>query len=143
MLTAQTCLTHVSLLPSCSRLHASLPINLPSWDTPRRTADDIMSTVGASGRGVRAVSLSNKMAFSVGSLSLPWPGQIFTVRSISWIINADEVGELLEPVQIGSAPITPAPATADSISKPPPRSLHQQLTAHFLATRGGKSTTTI
>ena len=45
-LTARTCLTLVSLLPSCSRLHASLPINLPSWDTPRRTIDDILSTVG-------------------------------------------------------------------------------------------------
>ena len=45
MLTARTCLTHVCLLPSCSQLHASLPINLPSWDTPQRTADDILSTV--------------------------------------------------------------------------------------------------
>ena len=34
----------MSLLPCCSRLHASLPINLPSWDTPRRTVDDILST---------------------------------------------------------------------------------------------------
>ena len=42
---AWTCLTHVSLLPSCSWSHASLSINLPSWDTPRRTADDILSTV--------------------------------------------------------------------------------------------------
>ena len=44
MLMARTCLTHVSLLPSCSRLHAPLPINLPSWDTPWRTVDDILST---------------------------------------------------------------------------------------------------
>ena len=29
------------------------------------------------------------------------------VESISWIINADRVGELIEPVQINSAPITP------------------------------------
>ena len=41
---------------------------------------------------------------------------------ISWIINADGVGELLEPVQIDSTPITPAPTTADPISKLPPRS---------------------
>ena len=44
------------------------------------------------------------------------------VGSISWIINADRVGELLEPVQIDSAPIIPAPTTADPISEPPPRS---------------------
>ena len=51
MQTARTCLTLVSLLSSCSRLHVSLPINLPSWDTPRRTTDDILSIVGALGRG--------------------------------------------------------------------------------------------
>ena len=83
----------------------------------RRTADDILSTVGAPGRGVHAVSLSNKMAFSAGSSSLPQPGQIFTVGSISWVINTDGVRELLEPGQIGSAPIKPAPTTADPISE--------------------------
>ena len=67
---------------------------------------------------MRAVFLSNKMAFSAGSSSLPQPGQIFTVGSISWVINADGVGELLEPEQIGSAPAIPAPATADPISEP-------------------------
>ena len=103
-LTAQTYLTLVSLMPSCSRLHVSLPINLPSWDTPWRTADDILSIVDAPGRGVRAVSLSNKMAFSASSSSLPQPGQIFIVGSISWVINADGVRELLEQVQIRSVP---------------------------------------
>ena len=67
---------------------------------------------------MRTVSLSNKMAFSVGSSSLPQPGQIFTVRSITWVINADGVGELLESVQIRSAPTTLAPATVDPISEP-------------------------
>ena len=67
-------------------------------------------------------SLSNKMTFSVGSSSLPQPDQIFTVGSISWVINANGVGELLEPGQIGSAPATPAPATADPISESIPRS---------------------
>ena len=99
-----------------------MPINLPSRDTPRWTTDDILSTVDAPGRGVRVVSISNKMVHSTGSSSLPQPGQIFTVGSISWLINADGVGELLEPEQIGSAPATPAPATADLISEPPPRS---------------------
>jgi len=37
------------------------------------------------------------------------------VGLISWIINADEVGELLKPVQIDSTPISPAPVTADLI----------------------------
>ena len=36
--------------------------------------------------------------------------------------HADGVGELLEPAQIVFAPIIPAPATTDPISKPPPRS---------------------
>ena len=67
-------------------------------------------------------SLSNKMAFSAGSSSLPQPGQIFTVGSISWTINADGVGELLEPMQIDYAPIIPAPVTADPISESLPRS---------------------
>ena len=71
---------------------------------------------------MRAVSLSNKMVFSAGSSSLPQPGQIFTVGSITWVINADGVGELLEPVQIRSAPTTLAPATADPISEPLPGS---------------------
>ena len=71
---------------------------------------------------MRAVYLLNKMAFSVGSSSLPQPGQIFTVGSISWTINADRVRELLEPVQINFAPIIPAPATVDPISEPLPRS---------------------
>ena len=40
------------------------------------------------------------------------------VGSISWVINADGVGELLELGQIGSAPTTPAPATVDLILEP-------------------------
>ena len=58
---------------------------------------------------MRAVSLSNKMAFSVGSI---------TVGSIMWVINADGVGELLKPVQIRSAPTTTAPITVDLILEP-------------------------
>ena len=61
------------------------------------------------------------MAFSAGSSSLPQPRQIFTVGSISWIINADGVRELIKPVQIDSTPITPTPMTADLILEPPSR----------------------
>ena len=71
---------------------------------------------------MRDVSLSNKMVFSVGSSSLPQPSQIFTVGSITWVINADGVGELLEPVRICSAPTTLAPATANPILEPLSRS---------------------
>ena len=70
------------------------------------------------GRGLHVVSLLNKMVFSAGSSSLPQPGQIFMVGSITWVINADGVGELLESVQIRSAPTTLAPATVDPISEP-------------------------
>ena len=44
------------------------------------------------------------------------------VGSISWVINADGVRELIEPVQIDTASITPTPATTDPISEPIPRS---------------------
>ena len=44
------------------------------------------------------------------------------VGSISWVINADEVRELLEPVQIRSVSTTPAPTTADLILDLLPRS---------------------
>ena len=62
------------------------------------------------------------MVCFAGSLSSPKLGQIFMVGSISWIINADGVGELIEPVQIDSAPITLAPVTTDLISESPLRS---------------------
>ena len=55
------------------------------------------------------------MAFFAGSSSLPQPGQIFTVGSITWVISADGVGELLEPVQICSAPTTLSSTAADPI----------------------------
>ena len=70
---------------------------------------------------MRAVSLSNKMTFFVGSSSLPQPDQIFIVGSISWVINADRVRELIEPVQIDSTLITPTPVTTDPILELPPR----------------------
>ena len=62
------------------------------------------------------------MAFSTGSSSLPQPSQIFMVGSISWVITADEVEELIEPVQIDSTPITPTPTTVDLILEAPLRS---------------------
>ena len=44
------------------------------------------------------------------------------VGSISWVINVDGDGEIIEPAQIDSAPTAPTPTTADPISELPPRS---------------------
>jgi len=44
------------------------------------------------------------------------------VGLISWVINADEDGEIFKPVQIDSALTTPTPKTVDLISEPPLRS---------------------
>ena len=71
---------------------------------------------------MHAVSMLNKMVRFAGSLSFPQPGQIFTVGSISWIINANGDREIIEPVQIDSTPTTRTPTTADLILEPPPRS---------------------
>ena len=62
------------------------------------------------------------MVHFLGSSSSPKPGQIFMVRSISWVINADRDGEIIKPVQIDSTPTTPTPAIADLISELLPRS---------------------
>ena len=62
--------------------------------------------------------MSNKMVRFVGSSSLPWSGQIFTIELISWIINANRFGELIEPVQISTTSITPTPMTVDPILEP-------------------------
>ena len=66
--------------------------------------------------------MTNKMVCFVGSSSSPKPGQIFTVGSISWVINADEDREIIKPVQIDSAPTTPTPAMVDPILELPLRS---------------------
>ena len=63
--------------------------------------------------------MTNKMVHFLGSSSSPKPSQIFTVGSISWVINADGDGEITKPVQIDSTLTTPMPATADPILEPP------------------------
>ena len=77
--------------------------------------------------------MMNKMVHFSSSSSSPKPGQIFMVRSITWVINVDGGGEIIEPMQIDSAPTTPTPAIADPISEPPPRSF--SLTTHRLLPR--------
>ena len=81
-----------------------------------------MSIVGTPGRGMRVVSMTNKMVHFLGSSSSPKPGQIFMVGSITWVINVDGGGEIIEPMQIDSVPTIPTPATADPILEPPLRS---------------------
>ena len=78
--------------------------NLPSWDTPRWTAEHLLSTVGAPGRGVRLIH---------GEPDGPQINNVFS-SSISWRsmpVHDDD-----------SSLATPAPATADPISEPPLRS---------------------
>jgi len=50
---------------------------------------------------------------------------------ISWVINVDGDGVIIEPVQIDSAPTTLAPAIVDPISEPPLR-LSSPTTCHLL-----------
>ena len=89
--------------PSGSLLRAPPPTNLSSWDTPRWTADDILSTVGAPGRGVRLIH---------GEPDGPQINSAFST-SISWRsmpVHDDD-----------SSLATSTPTTADPISEPPPR----------------------
>ena len=66
--------------------------------------------------------MANKMVRFPSSPFSPKPGQTFTVGSISWLINDNGDGEIIEPVQNSTASITPVPAPADPISEPPLRS---------------------
>ena len=66
--------------------------------------------------------MANKMVRFPSSPFSPKPGQTFTVGSISWFINDNGDGEIVEPVQNSTALITPMPTPVDPISEPPPRS---------------------
>ena len=64
----------------------------------------------------------NKMVRFSSSLFSPKPGQTFTVGSISWFINDNGDGEIVELAQNSTVSIMPRPTLADLISKLPPRS---------------------
>ena len=66
--------------------------------------------------------MANKMVRFPSSPFYPKPSQTFTVGSISWLINDNGDGEIIELVQNSTASITPAPALVDPISEPPLRS---------------------
>ena len=48
--------------------------------------------------GVHADSMANKMITFPSSMAFPELGQIFTVRSMTWIIGPDGNGEIVEAV---------------------------------------------
>jgi hypothetical protein len=48
----------------------------------------------------------------------PKLGQSFMVGSMTWIINADDKGEIMEVVQENPVPIIPMPAAADLVLEP-------------------------
>jgi hypothetical protein len=49
---------------------------------------------------------------------LPEPGQTFTVRSMTWVIDANGVEEIVEVVQNHPALIMPTSSTTSLISAP-------------------------
>ena len=67
------------------------------------------------GRGVHADSMASQMVYFLSSMILPEPGQTFTVGSMTWIIVADGVEEIVEAVQNHPAPIAPTLATTSLI----------------------------
>ena len=91
-------------LGACITISLTSTINLPSWDTPRWTADDILSTVGMPSRGVRLIH---------GEPDGPQINSAFS-SSISWRsmpVHDDD-----------SSLATSAPVIIDSILEPPLRS---------------------
>jgi hypothetical protein len=56
--------------------------------------------------GYACCAMANRMVRSPSFFDSPAPGQIFTVGSITWIINPDGEGEIIELDQIGSVPTT-------------------------------------
>ena len=73
--------------------------------------------------GVRVDSMANQMVKFPRSMISPKPGQSFTIGSITWIINADDNGEIVEAMQDNPAPnvsalITPALAPEAPIPVP-------------------------
>ena len=67
---------------------------------------------------MRADSMASQMIRFPSSMILPEPDQTFTVGSMTWIIVADGVEEIVEAVQNHPAPIVPTSTTTSSISTP-------------------------
>ena len=67
---------------------------------------------------MRADSMANQMVIFPSSMAFLEPGQIFTVRSMTWIISPDGNGEIVETVQDHPAPITLTLAMTSPIPLP-------------------------
>ena len=70
------------------------------------------------GRGVHADSMANQMVTFLSSMAFPEQGQIYMVRSMTWIIGLDNNGEIVEAVQDHPAPIVLTLATTSPIPTP-------------------------
>jgi hypothetical protein len=68
--------------------------------------------------GVRVDSMVSQMVRFPSSMILPEPRQTFTVRSMTWVIDANGVEEIVEAVQNHPAPIMPTSSTTSLISAP-------------------------
>jgi hypothetical protein len=58
------------------------------------------------------------MVYFPSSMILPEPGQTFTVGSMTWVISANGVEEIVEAVQNHPAPIVPTSTSTSPISTP-------------------------
>ena len=68
--------------------------------------------------GVRADSMASQMVRFPSSMILPEPGQTFTVGSMTYVIGADGVEEIVEALQNHPAPIVPTSTMTSPISVP-------------------------
>jgi hypothetical protein len=62
--------------------------------------------------------MANQMVRVLSSMVLPEPGQLFMTGSMTWVIGANNVKEIMEAVQNHPAPIVPTATTTSSIPVP-------------------------
>ena len=80
------------------------------------------------------IPMANQMVHVPSSPFSLYPGQSLTVGSISWVINTNGEGKIVEMVQDNPTLVMPTSTPADLISEPIPR-LSSSLRAHRLAPR--------
>ena len=81
------------------------PIHLLPWAYPSVDSRTYFVDSGKLGRGVRAEFMAYQMVTFLSSMAFLEPGQIFTVRSMTWITGLDGNGEIVEAVQDHPTPI--------------------------------------
>ena len=62
--------------------------------------------------------MASQMVYFLSSMILPEPGQTFMVGSMTWVIGADGVKEIVEAVQNHPVPIVPTSTTTSPILAP-------------------------